>query len=103
MPKENKLKITVLKRLDPKDIFDEYPVAERDWFAPCDVYVDGQEFVLEELGMPEGFCPSAWQTIYPNVRTIWFGGDLTYFKERGVAVSCCSDGMRPVIFKIERL
>jgi len=103
MPGKNKLKITVLKRLDPKDIFEEYPVAERDWFAPCDVYRDGQEFVLEELGMPEGFCPSAWQTIYPNVRTIWFGGNLPYFKERGVAVSCCSDGMRPVIFKIERL
>ncbi len=43
---KSKLKITVLKRQDPKEIFDEYPVAERDWFVPCDLYQDGQgEFV----------------------------------------------------------
>jgi len=48
----DKLKITVLKRQDPKDIFDEYPLAERDWFVPCEVYEDGQEFMLDELKMP---------------------------------------------------
>jgi len=104
MADRHKLRITVLKRLDPKDIFDVYPVAERDWFVPCGVYEDGQEFIIEEnLRMPEGFCPSAWQTIYHNIRTLGFGGNLPYFDEKGVSVSCCSDGMRPVIFKIERL
>jgi uncharacterized repeat protein (TIGR04076 family) len=100
----SKLKITVLKRQDPKDLFDEYPVTERDWFVPCAMYQDGQEITVEEsLAMPEGFCGSAWQTIYPNVRTLSFGGNLPYFEEEGVAISCCSDGMRPVIFKIERI
>ena len=99
----SKLKITVLKRQDPKDIFDEYPVAERDWFVPCEVYEDGQEFILDGLKMPEGFCGSAWQTIYPNVRTLYFGGNLPYFEEEGVSITCCADGMRPVIFKIERM
>ena len=99
----DKLKITVLKRQDPKDIFDEYPVAERDWFVPCKIYEDGQEFTLDGLQMPEGFCGSAWQTIYPTVRTLAFGGNLPYFKEEGVSITCCADGMRPVIFKIERL
>ncbi len=103
MPERSKLKITVLKRLDPKEIFEEYPVAERDWFVPCKVYEDGQEFLVENLQMPEGFCPSAWQTLYPNLRTLGFGGNLPYFEEEGVTVSCCSDGMRPVIFKIERI
>jgi len=104
MSEKNRLKITVLKRQDPKEIFDVYPVAEREWFVPCGVYEDGQEFILgENLRMPEGFCPSAWQTIYHNVRTLGYGGDLPYFKEKGVAISCCSDGMRPVIFKIERI
>jgi uncharacterized repeat protein (TIGR04076 family) len=99
----DKLKITVLKRQDPKEIFDEYPVGERDWFVPCEVYEDGQEFILDELKMPDGFCGSAWQTIYPNVRTLSFGGNLPYFEEEGVSVTCCADGMRPVIFKIERI
>ncbi len=104
MSDRHKLKITVLKRLDPKEIFDVYPVAERDWFVPCDIYEDGQEFIVDEsLRMPEGFCPSAWQTMYHNIRTLGFGGNLPYFKEKGVAVTCCSDGMRPVIFKIERI
>ncbi len=104
MAERSKLRITVLKRQDPKEIFEEYPVAERDWFVPCEVYEDGQEFIVEEnLRMPEGFCPSAWLTIYPNVRTLRFGGNLPYFEEKGVTISCCSDGMRPVIFKIERI
>jgi uncharacterized repeat protein (TIGR04076 family) len=100
----SKVKITVLKRQDPKEIFDEYPVKEKDWFVPCKIYEDGQEFILEEnLAMPENFCTSAWNTIYPNVRLLSFGGNLPFFDEEGVAISCCSDGMRPVIFKLERI
>ena len=104
MADRDKLKITVLKRLDPRDIFESYPVAEQSWFVPCEMYEDDQEFLVgENLRMPEGFCPSAWQTIYHNVRTLGFGGNLPYFDEEGVSISCCSDGMRPVIFKIERI
>ncbi len=100
----SKVKITVLKRQDPKEIFDEYPVAERDWFVPCGLFEDGQQFILEEsLAMPEKFCTSAWQTIYPNVRVLGFGGNMPFFEEKGVAISCCSDGIRPVIFKLERV
>ena len=104
MADRHKLKITVLKRLDPKDLFEAYPVKEQSWFVPCSTYEDGQEIIVEEnLRMPEGFCPSAWQTIYPNIRTLGFGGNLPYFDEEGVAVTCCADGMRPVLFKIERI
>jgi len=104
MPDRNKLKITVLKRQDPTELFDTLPVAKKDWMVPCGIYEDGQEIIVEEnLRMPEGFCASAWQTIYHNIRTLGFGGNLPYFDEKGVAVSCCSDGLRPVIFKIERI
>ena len=100
----SKVKITVLKRQDTKAIFDEYPVAERDWFVPCKIYEDGEEFILEEnLAMPKKFCASAWHAIYPNVRVLAYGGNLPFFKEEGVAITCCADGMRPVIFKIERM
>ncbi len=98
-----KLKITVLKRQDPDEIFDELPVTRQDWMVPCEVYEDGQEFILERLSMPEGFCGSAWQTIYPNARTLLYGGDLPFFAEKGTSVTCCADGMRPVIFKLERI
>jgi uncharacterized repeat protein (TIGR04076 family) len=103
MSGRNKLKITVLKRQDPDEIFETLPVARKEWMVPCGVYEDGQEFVVENMRMPEGFCGSAWQTIYPNVRILGFGGNLPYFDEEGVSVTCCADGVRPVIFKIERI
>ena len=98
-----KIKITVLKRTDPDELFDEYPVNKKDWMVPCGIYKDGQEYILDSPRMPEGFCGSAWQTIYPNVRTIFYGGDLPYFDEKGIAITCCADGMRPVLFKVERI
>ena len=98
-----KLRITVVKRLDPDEIFEELPVERQDWMEPCDMYKDGQEYILDSLSMPEGFCGSAWQTIYPNLRTLWYGGDLPFFEEKGTVVTCCADGMRPVIFKVERI
>lgn len=97
------LKITVLKRQSPDEIFEELPVARKDWMVPCGLYEDGQEITIDKLAMPEGFCPSAWQTIYPNLRTLFYGGDLPFFSEKGTAVTCCADGMRPVIFKVERI
>ena len=48
----SKLKITVLKRQDPADIFDELPVAKKDWMVPCGIYEDGQEYLLDSLTMP---------------------------------------------------
>ena len=98
-----KLKITVLKRLNPDEIFEELPVKRQEWMVPCPIYEDGQEYILDKVAMPEGFCGSAWQTIYPNVRTLYYGGDLTFFEEKGTAVTCCADGVRPVIFKLERI
>lgn len=100
----HKLKLTVLKRTDPEKYFDEYPVEKEDWFVPCGIYEDNQEIIVEDnLAMPEGFCQSAWMAIYPTVRTLGYGGNLPFFKKEGVAVSCCTDGMRPVVFMIERI
>ena len=79
-------------------------VEKEDWFVPCGIYEDNQEIIVEEsLAMPDGFCQSAWMAIYPTVRTLGFGGNLPFFKKEGVAVSCCTDGIRPVVFKIERI
>jgi uncharacterized repeat protein (TIGR04076 family) len=104
MPDRNKLKITVLRRLDPDELFETMPVAKRDWMVPCTIYEDGQEFVVEEsLRMPEGFCESAWRAINHNVRALGYGGNFPFHDERSVSVSCCTDGLRPVIFKIERI
>ena len=99
-----KLKITVLKRTYPEMLFDELPVTLKKPMEPCHYYVEGQEILVDEdLKMPEGFCPTAWRNFYHNIRTLGYEGDLPFFKETNLAINCCTDGMRPVIFKIERI
>jgi len=104
MVQRNNVKITVLRRFSPSEVFDKSPVTPTNPLEACELFRDGQEFIVGEDGeMPTGFCTSAWHTIFSNVRTLAFGGNLPWFKEKGVAVSCCSDGLRPVVFKLERM
>ena len=63
----------------------------------------GQPLNLEDMSIPEGFCNTAWISIYNNLRFLSFGCDLPWFKEKGVAINSCIDGLRPVIFKLERI
>ena len=104
MTGKNKLKITVLRTLDPNKLFDKLPVTLKHPLGPCQVFTEGQEiFVKENLRMPEGFCETAWRNFYHNIRVLGYDGELPFFKETNRAINSCTDGMRPVIFKIERL
>ena len=104
MSQRNKVRITVLRRMKPSEVFDKLPVTPASPLAECGLYNDGQEFVVAENGrMPDGFCGSAWHAIYTSVRVLSFGGNMPWFKEKGVAIDCCTDGLRPVIFKLERI
>jgi len=103
MVKIHKVKITVLKRFSPSDVFSASPVTHAAPVGACEIFKNGQKFIVEDLKMPKGFCTSAWVSIYGNVRLLGFGGNLPWFKEKGVAVNCCIDGLRPVIFKLERI
>jgi len=98
----HKVKITVLKRFHPSEVFEKSPATSHAVEA-CGLFRDSQEFIVEDLRMPEGFCTSAWVSMYSNIRLLSFGGDLPWIKEKGVAVNCCTDGLRPVIFKLERI
>lgn len=101
--KASRLKITVLRRYRPEEVFEEPPVKGAPADA-CNVYRDGQVFHVEEDGrMPEGFCGWAWDDIYKDVQTLRFHGNFQWFDEPGVSVNCCTDGLRPVVFKIERV
>jgi uncharacterized repeat protein (TIGR04076 family) len=99
----HKVKITVLKRFIPSEVFETSPVTPVEPIEACDLFKENQEFIVEHGKMPEGFCSSAWHTIYCNVRTLAYGGDLPWYKEKGVAINCCTDGLRPVVFKLERI
>jgi uncharacterized repeat protein (TIGR04076 family) len=71
----HKLKITVLRRFSPSEVLETLPVTPSSTLEACGVYEDGQEITVEEnMRMPEGFCPSAWQSIYCTIRTLGHGG-----------------------------
>jgi len=88
----SKGRICVLKRMVNQDLIDRYA---HETVAPCDVFEDGQEFVVDRWDvLPEGFCEWAWEDIQNKVELA---------EQLGVVVACCTDGFRPVVFAIERL
>lgn len=98
-----KCKITVLKRGFEKELAEQYGV---DGLKPCPMLKEGQVFYAD-WQCPKGFCNEAWKAIYQYVFALSHGADdLFYYgdwiKENGVAIVSCNDGLRPVIFKIER-
>jgi uncharacterized repeat protein (TIGR04076 family) len=96
-----KCKITVLKRTIHQDLVDEYL---KEPMAQCEQFHDGQEFVVESpWSAPEGFCVWAWADIRKEIFAILLGANLPWAKPSNVAIACCTDGFRPVIFKVERI
>ncbi|MBL8968655.1 MAG: TIGR04076 family protein [Spirochaetaceae bacterium] len=99
-------KITVLKRGFNKDYVDEYVESKRrESLGPCEVFHEGQEFVTDVIsGMPPGFCSWAWDDLYKSLVGFFAGGDFgMWYERKDVIIACCTDGTRPVFFKIEKL
>jgi uncharacterized repeat protein (TIGR04076 family) len=90
----HKVKITVVKRT----LNDEWNKAYRGGKVKmCEKVADGQEFIVESpYRKPEGLCDWAWGDIRPYIHMV----DLGKFE---ASVNCCTDGFRPVFFKIERV
>jgi uncharacterized repeat protein (TIGR04076 family) len=94
------IRITVEKRLSNESLIDKYGFEVEPL---CGAVQDDQEFIVENLQMPEGFCAWAWADIQRDVVTLALGGNFPWVKDEGVGISCCTDGFRPVIFRLERL
>jgi len=102
--KRYRVKITVLKVSHPfgKKRFTD--VNGRLLPLECDYCFPGMEFIVEAEGwkIPEGFpCSWAWDDIYKSVLHMKFGGEFPHGKKE--FLTCCTDGIHPVIFKLERL
>ena len=99
----NKVKITVLQTTLNKELADQYGV---DGLSSCPFHKVGQVFYAD-YAKPDGLCDEAWKAIYQYVFALAHGAQngLFYYgewiKEKGVAICCCNDGLRPVIFKLE--
>ncbi len=101
----SKCKITVVKRLFNKDLIDDYcSLNLPPQCTGCPKKREGQVFYVENHNeVPEGFCSWAWADIQRDVTTVMFGGSFPWIKEKGMAIACCTDGLMPVVFKIEKV
>lgn len=99
-----KCKITVLRKMFVEDLVKEYGVEN---LSSCPMFKEGQVFYAD-YAKPENFCDEAWKAIYQYVFALsnGAGNELFYYgdwiKKKGVAICSCNDGLRPVIFKIEK-
>ena len=99
-----KAKITILKTTFHQDLVDEYIQDEafKKSFGTCSIFDEGQTFVSEDWpSMPEGFCERAWPDIHHEVAMVMYGASIPWIEKPGYTITCCNDGLRPVIFLIE--
>ena len=96
------VKITALRQTIYEDLMAKY---ENPIEHACDVEL-GQVWISREGQCPEGFCPSAWESMETFVRTLAQGGGNFYdgwMKNPHSAMISCNDGFRPVSFYLEAM
>lgn len=98
-----KCKITVLKRYFDEELALQYGAPG---LTKCPIHKEGQVFYAD-YSKPEGFCDEAWKAIYQYVFAISHGVDGVFYygdwiRQKDIAICSCNDGLRPVIFKIEK-
>ncbi|WP_094603172.1 hypothetical protein SPSIL_035530 [Sporomusa silvacetica DSM 10669] len=97
-----KCKITILKTHFDEELAKEYGC---QGISKCPFHTVGQVFYAD-YAKPEGLCDEAWKAFYQYVFALAHGSEVFYYGDwidkPGVAICSCNDGLRPVIFKIER-
>jgi len=97
-------RITVLERTMNRELARRY-CADPD-LPLCDVFHDGEEFILETCDPHPGFCDDGWNAIRGYVFAFLNGGRALYdgwMKNPDQFIACCNDAARPVVFLLERI
>lgn len=99
-----RIRITVLRKMDMRDVHPQGAGGSAPGFEPvCPLFDVGDEFILELGEPPQGFCQAAFDDIYRYISGLRFGANYPWMAEPGTATACCTDGLRPVVFFLERL
>lgn len=95
-----KVRIIAVRKASYPDLMARY---ENPIRHACDVK-EGQTWVSVDGRCPEGFCPSAWDSVGPFVEAL-ARGEGNFFdgwmKDPLSAMISCNDGFRPVSFYLE--
>ncbi len=108
---QHECRITVLETMVFPEYQEKYLADPRS--GPCPCFKKGDTFLLKRTReqddfyrMLDGrFCSEAWDAISRYVYTALQGGSIMHgwTNDERMMIACCSDGTRPVIFKIERI
>ena len=101
----SRLKITVERVFTPKEVFGEdiRQASDGEIIPPCPIFKEGQEFITENgFTRPDGFCGWAWRDLTVRLTKFDLIEDMDW-PEKDMTYVACGDGVRPVIFKLERL
>jgi len=61
-------------------------------------------FLVQENRQPDGFCSAAWHDIYKSFLFMRQGGSFPgWMKDGDTFITCCTDGLRPVVFELRRI
>ena len=101
--------ITVMKREYYQDLADRF--LARPETGKCSRFEEGQEFLVTQKNYgrfpyEHSFCPGAWDVIKIKVYAALQGGDFYWngwSKSQDELLLCCDDGVRPVVFLLERI
>ena len=100
-----RFRITVLKKMANPDLAQMYCQNEVA-ACPCPLFQEGQVFLVGDE-KPAGFCEWAWNDINKYVVVFRSGGNMGdafhWMKSNDNVIACCTDGIRPVVFKIEKV
>lgn len=97
-----RVKITAVRQTVYTDLMAEY---ENPIEHACSFNI-GDTWISEDGRCPDGFCPSAWESMRPFVESL-SRGEGNFFdgwmRNPMSAMISCNDGFRPVSFYIESL
>jgi uncharacterized repeat protein (TIGR04076 family) len=95
---KHRVRITVIKKTFNEEFIADY-AANPDIWTECTHFNVGDEFITDleyPWNMPDGFCGWAWADIQRMVYGMARGA-------QDIFLTCCTDGYRPVIFKLEKI
>jgi uncharacterized repeat protein (TIGR04076 family) len=101
----SRCKITILKRTLHQDLIDAYKTPEAAaQFGACPLFHEGQEFIVDSPWSPPAlFCSWAWADFRQYMLNLCLDGEFPTSNPSNIFITCCTDGFRPVIFKLERI
>ncbi len=102
--KLRKVKISVIEVTFNKERAEKYAP---EGYGSCELHSVGQVFYSNGWQKPTGLCDNAWNCMRDYVLAISQGagyiyGDGGFTNKEGMVIVSCNDGIRPVIFKVEK-